>query len=678
MPSPTTSCLPRPAGLSLENTGLHGGREQTQTRRRLALTLPGSDWLNTTHLRHPPTESNRPQSLSLQPSWERGSSGLAVTSRPFVPSDLKLTSRSMLTSKLSLTSNPLLISELSLTSHPTLNSKLSQPTLTSDLSRPTLTSESMLTSCPTLTSNLSRPILTSEFSLTPKFAVTSHPSLTSDPAVNSISSVTSKLAVPSQLTLTSNPALTPNLTFSPSATINTSFDPNKCVTLQTTFHPCVTLNLESSVGDSQEEPRDLGSQEDMTSQESLMSPSTSLEEESPLHGGMTSPLASEEISELWLSPPPPPLIKSPHTEDKLQPPKQETETQLCQKKMALVSAVCCSLVNGPKFSDPSDLTRAEIRSLCEELAGLEPEFVLKVALYTRQELNIRSTANFLLALSALLPPCRPHLRRYFCAAVQLPSDWMEVPRLYESLAGRGEKLAPLPCCLRRALALKFREFSEYQLAKYNTRRQRGKHGSGPRRVRKPGVPRNVKISKHLKEVAPFIQALQKQFDAPPATPPSKKTKDSFSLKSLIQRLHISKPANHVMSLLGCRYPPDLSSFSRSGLEGPWQSHLSGKRMKLKQPETWERELSRRGNTAPVWEGLLDSHQVPFMALLRNLRSVIRAGVSDRHHGEVTARLSNQNAVIKSRLFPFRFLSAYKVILDLESQSLRSDKPFPTT
>lgn len=32
----------------------------------------------------------------------------------------------------------------------------------------------------------------------------------------------------------------------------------------------------------------------------------------------------------------------------------------------------------------------------------------------------------------------------------------------------------------------------------------------------------------------------------------KKKKDKFSLKSLIQRLHICKPAKHVMSLLGCR------------------------------------------------------------------------------------------------------------------------------
>lgn len=57
----------------------------------------------------------------------------------------------------------------------------------------------------------------------------------------------------------------------------------------------------------------------------------------------------------------------------------------------------------------------------------------QVAVYTRQELNIRITANFLLALAAHLPNSKPHLRRYFCSAIQLPSDWLEVTRIYSTV-----------------------------------------------------------------------------------------------------------------------------------------------------------------------------------------------------------------------------------------------------
>ena len=63
---------------------------------------------------------------------------------------------------------------------------------------------------------------------------------------------------------------------------------------------------------------------------------------------------------------------------------------------------------------------------------------IQVAVYTRKQLNIRITANFLLALAASQPPTKPHVRRYFCAAVQLPSDWLEVVRIYNTVSA---------CCL---------------------------------------------------------------------------------------------------------------------------------------------------------------------------------------------------------------------------------------
>lgn len=61
-------------------------------------------------------------------------------------------------------------------------------------------------------------------------------------------------------------------------------------------------------------------------------------------------------------------------------------------------------------------------------------FIIQVAVYTRQDLNIRITANFLLALAASQPSTKPHVRRYFCAAVQLPSDWLEVVRIFSTVS----------------------------------------------------------------------------------------------------------------------------------------------------------------------------------------------------------------------------------------------------
>jgi len=80
---------------------------------------------------------------------------------------------------------------------------------------------------------------------------------------------------------------------------------------------------------------------------------------------------------------------------------------------------------------------------------------------------------------------------------------------------------------------------------------------------------------------------------------------------------------------------------------------------LETPYTWETQLSERGNTKEVWEELIDSEKVGYMALLRNLRNIIRAGVSEKHLDKVLGYLSNPEAVKKSKQLPFRFLAAYR-------------------
>ena len=56
---------------------------------------------------------------------------------------------------------------------------------------------------------------------------------------------------------------------------------------------------------------------------------------------------------------------------------------------------------------------------------------------------LRTTSNFLLSLAAFLEPCRPFLKKYFCAAVRLPTDWIEVAELYQvSIGSPGQPRSP--------------------------------------------------------------------------------------------------------------------------------------------------------------------------------------------------------------------------------------------
>ena len=59
----------------------------------------------------------------------------------------------------------------------------------------------------------------------------------------------------------------------------------------------------------------------------------------------------------------------------------------------------------------------------------------------------------------------------------------------------------------------------------------------------------------------------------------------------------------------------------------------------------------------AWEAIIPSMGV--MALIRNLRNFDEAGVSDEVAEQVIAKITDPEVIAKSRMFPMRFLSAYK-------------------
>ena len=91
----------------------------------------------------------------------------------------------------------------------------------------------------------------------------------------------------------------------------------------------------------------------------------------------------------------------------------------------------------------------------------------------------------------------------------------------------------------------------------------------------------------------------------------------------------------------------------------WKRLLEGK---LETPMTWETELSANGNNTETWEKLIDSGKVGYMALLRNLRNIIRA--NPKNLEKVYNTIEDPDMVRRSKQLPFRFLSAYKSIRDI--------------
>lgn len=76
------------------------------------------------------------------------------------------------------------------------------------------------------------------------------------------------------------------------------------------------------------------------------------------------------------------------------------------------------------------------------------------------------------------------------------------------------------------------------------------------------------------------------------------------------------------------------------------------------PETWETVISAKGNNKDAWNEVIP--KMGYMAKLRNLRNIAQAGADIE---SVLAHLTNPKAVANSKQFPYRFLSAYKMIED---------------
>ncbi len=99
---------------------------------------------------------------------------------------------------------------------------------------------------------------------------------------------------------------------------------------------------------------------------------------------------------------------------------------------------------------------------------------------------------------------------------------------------------------------------------------------------------------------------------------------------------------------------------------------------LATPYTWETELSALGQVkyandaekttafTAKWEELIDSRKLGYMALMRNLRNILEANISSKHVEKVCATLANAEQVAKSKQLPFRFLSAYREVKDIQS------------
>lgn len=90
--------------------------------------------------------------------------------------------------------------------------------------------------------------------------------------------------------------------------------------------------------------------------------------------------------------------------------------------------------------------------------------------------------------------------------------------------------------------------------------------------------------------------------------------------------------------------------------------------KLRNSDTWETQISASGGDEDIkseaWATLIYENKLGYMALLKNLRNIAEQA-DDKTLNLALDQLVDSDAIWKSLVFPFRFVTAYKMISDAD-------------
>ena len=71
-----------------------------------------------------------------------------------------------------------------------------------------------------------------------------------------------------------------------------------------------------------------------------------------------------------------------------------------------------------------------------------------------------------------------------------------------------------------------------------------------------------------------------------------------------------------------------------------------------------------------WTNLIKEDKLGYMAMLRNLRNLLNVGVDNETLNIVQNKIASQDAVLHSKQLPYRFLSAFREIKNVEHPKTR--------
>jgi 60 kDa SS-A/Ro ribonucleoprotein len=135
----------------------------------------------------------------------------------------------------------------------------------------------------------------------------------------------------------------------------------------------------------------------------------------------------------------------------------------------LYTRVASNLVGESKFYQSGEDSDKELINSIHQMANIDPEFILQLAVYTRENLFLRSVTTLLLAEYAnskgvgKVPGARSYIKR----CIKRPDDMTELVAYQLARNKQTGRKTKLPMAIKNGIGLAFPKFDNYQLAKYN-------------------------------------------------------------------------------------------------------------------------------------------------------------------------------------------------------------------
>ena len=254
-----------------------------------------------------------------------------------------------------------------------------------------------------------------------------------------------------------------------------------------------------------------------------------------------------------------------------------------------------------------EVTKEIFVTASEIASGPNPEDLLIIARWLRKDMNIRSTPQALLVVASRLDSTKPFVRKYAPFIAVRPDEIKTCLLMHRYFFG----MKSIKNCLAQGLSDAMSLFRERALLKYDS----------------PGWPT-------WKDV---LQVLPRGKGRPLAPELA-----GYFLKGEV----IDAKATPVIA-------------ARKELARKSEFDVGARKLALDSMVNWEVLLSQFGNEKKeVWEFLIQEDLVGYMALMRNLRNMLQAGVGPKTVQAASMKIADRDEVLRSKQLPFRYLSAY--------------------